>query len=146
MTCKLCVTDYDTPNQYDECNCIETAYYSNGGESKIAELKLSDFGSSGDATNLSRVDGKALTITEVVRQDYEENKGVRITTKESFDVDGASYNKFYTTRTYLVEKFLNDNQTPTPLNMAINQGGEIKLKVVQKTSKKGKEYYVFEQA
>lgn len=39
MTCKVCITDYDTPGEYDNCNCIESAFYSKGGESKIVEAK-----------------------------------------------------------------------------------------------------------
>jgi len=70
-----------------------------------------------DSVSLSAIDGMFFTITDAVRSDYTKyedgketkTKGVKITTKESFTVDGKQENKFHTTRVKLVAKLLNDN-------------------------------------
>ncbi len=148
MTCAVCVTDYSSENSFGECNCIEEihANLSNGGVSKIAEIKLQDF-ATGEATNIKALDGKPyFTIVGVESSDYEDqdgvHQGIRIKTKESFE----SFNQFYTTRTVIVSKFYNKEKVPTALATAIIAGGELKVKSVSKKSKSGREYYDFEQA
>jgi len=152
--------------EHDECStyyckcpeCIEKdlvecyrSTISVGGVKEIAEIKLAEFASSGVGVSIARLGDRPHTITEVVRKDYEEHLGTLVTTKESFEIDGEQVNKFYTTRTYLVEKFYTKDDsglvTPTALCMAVNQGGELKVKQVSKTSQKSKkEYFVYEQA
>lgn len=69
-----------------------------------------------DSVKLSAIDGMFFTISDVERSDYTEygdgtptvTKGVKITTKESFTVDGKQENKFHTTRVKVVEKLLNE--------------------------------------
>lgn len=69
-----------------------------------------------DSVSLSAIDGMFFTITDVERSDYTEydgdakitTKGVKITTKESFTIDGKQENKFHTTRVKLVQKLLDE--------------------------------------
>jgi len=61
---------------------------------------------------LAKIDDKIFTITHIEDSDYtqgtEVTKGVKITTKETFDIAGNSINKFYTTRVAIVKKFNNE--------------------------------------
>lgn len=67
-----------------------------------------------DSVSLKAIDGMFFTISDVIRSDYVEydneakitTKGVQITTKESFPIEGKQENKFHTTRVKLVEKLL----------------------------------------
>jgi hypothetical protein len=91
-----------------------------------------------------------MTITSVSRKDYNDGtdntKGVVITTKEVFPIDGEPFSKFHTTRQALVGKFLNDAGDMTILGKAINDGGELKVKVVSKKNQAGnRNYFDFEQ-
>lgn len=71
-----------------------------------------------DSVAISTIDGMFFTITEVERSDYTEidkttgakttTKGVKITTQESFTVEGKAKNKFHTTRVKLVERLLGE--------------------------------------
>jgi len=72
-----------------------------------------------DSVAISTIDGMFFTITDVERSDYTEidkktgakttTKGVKITTQESFTVEGKAENKFHTTRVKLVEKLLGES-------------------------------------
>ena len=69
-----------------------------------------------DSVAISTIDGMFFTITDVERSDYTEidkktgakttTKGVKITTKESYTVEGKAENKFHTTRVEVVKKLL----------------------------------------
>ena len=67
-----------------------------------------------DSVSLKKIDGMFFTITDVEESDYVEyvngaettTKGVQITTKESYTVEGKAENKFHTTRVKVVEKLL----------------------------------------
>ena len=71
-----------------------------------------------DSVAISTIDGMFFTITDVERSDYTEidkktgakttTKGVKITTQESFTVEGKAENKFHTTRVKLVERLLGE--------------------------------------
>jgi len=153
MPCEVCVTDAEPEITVSlkNCDCLidDEENSSNGGVSKIAELKLENY-ATGEATNISKIDGKPFTIVKVVDSDYEGQdgivQGIRIETKESFDIEGNSFNKFYTTRTVIVSKFFNKEKVPSALTTAILAGGELKVKTISKQSSKGRSYFDFEQA
>jgi len=72
------------------------------------KLNLNDFVETGDATKLSNLDDKTFTIVAVRDRPYEDTPGVQITTKEAFELDGNTFNKFYTTRAAIVSKLKNE--------------------------------------
>jgi len=90
----------------------------------VTKMKLNQFVSSGDSKSLAQIDGKQFTIVKVEDSNYEEagetTKGVKITTEESFDVDGEQYNKFHTTRTAVVSKLSNPE-----IRKSLERGKEI---------------------
>lgn len=106
---------------------------------------MSQFDQVSDSVSLAKIEGKSFTIVKIEDSNYEQNgevtKGVKITTKESFIVEGTvdQQNKFHTTRKTLVNK-LNDEK----LRTAVNGGqplGPVKCDKV--TAKKGgNPYYV----
>jgi len=108
-------------------------------------LKLSDYASASDSKSLAAIDGKEFTITHVERNDYDDTKGVRFTTKETFELEGQPYCKFHTTRQAIVGKFLDDSGSPKELFNAVNNGGELKVKVISKKSSNGRNYFDLEQ-
>lgn len=112
---------------------------------KTGELKLSDYASASDSKSLALIDGKEFTIINVERKDYDENKGVKITTKETFEIEGDPFSKFHTTRQAIVGKFLNDSGNNTDLANAVNDGGELFVKVFKRKSASGREYFDLEQ-
>lgn len=68
-------------------------------------MKASEF--ENNAISMKKIDGEAYTITKVVDSDYtqdgkDDTPGVRFDTKETFEIDGANYNSFYTTRVGIV--------------------------------------------
>lgn len=103
---------------------------------------------------MGKIDGQVFTITKVDRKDYDETPGVVITTKEVFPIEGEPFSKFHTTRKALVGKLLNVTYANgvatvgalTSLAIAINDGGELKVKTVSKPTQDGKySYFDFEQ-
>ena len=61
---------------------------------------------------MAKIGDKAFTITFIEDSDYTQGdqitKGVKITTKETFEIDGNFLNKFHTTRVAIVKKFSNE--------------------------------------
>ena len=104
----------------------------------MTQRSIADFKPSGDSVSLARLNSAAFTIVAVEDSDYEGNPGVRITTKESFDIDGKQVNKFHSTRTAIVNKL----RVPS-LREALAKGDEIgPVKTEQVKAKKGgKPYY-----
>ena len=70
--------------------------------------KLADFQTIGDSTSLAKVEDKAFTVIKVEDSDYtqgdEVTKGVKITTKEKFSIEGKDWSKFHTTRIAVVKR------------------------------------------
>ena len=96
--------------------------------------------------SLSYLDDREFTIIGVERKDHDENKGIKITTKEEFDIQGEKINKFHTTRQAIVRKFLNDAGEPTDLFNAINQpDNSLKVKIFMRKSASGRDYFDLEQ-
>ena len=73
--------------------------------------KLADYPIIGDSASLAKLDGKSFTIVHIETSDYtqgdEVSPGVKITTKESYNIDGNSMNKFHTTRVAVVKALKN---------------------------------------
>ncbi|NNM01948.1 MAG: hypothetical protein HKP26_00035 [Nitrosopumilus sp.] len=61
---------------------------------------------------MAKIGDRPFTITHVEDSDYAQGenitKGVKITTKEMFDVEGNQINKFHTTRVAIVNRFKNE--------------------------------------
>ena len=90
---------------------------------------------------MAKIGDKAFTITFIEDSDYtqgtEVTKGVKITTKESFDIDGNFVNKFHTTRVAIVKKFNNEK-----LRNDVNGGNPLgPVKCVSEKSASGKSFY-----
>ena len=83
---------------------------STGGENDIATL--ADYQIIGDSASLAKIGDQPFTITFVEDSNYTQGdtvtKGVKITTKEMFEVEGNHINKFHTTRVAIVNRFKND--------------------------------------
>jgi len=69
--------------------------------------KLADFQTIGDSASLAKIGDKAFTVIKVEDSDYtqgeEVTKGVKITTQETFSIDGKEWNKLHTTRIAVAE-------------------------------------------
>jgi len=62
-----------------------------------------------DSVSLAKIDGQPFTPVGLEDSNYteqgkEDQEGVKITTKETFDVDGNEVSKFHTTRKAIVSK------------------------------------------
>lgn len=71
--------------------------------------KLSETENTGTSASLVKIDGQAFTPIGLEDSNYteqgkEDQEGVKITTKESFDINGQEYNVFHTTRKAVVSK------------------------------------------
>lgn len=110
--------------------------------------KFSEYAITGDSISLVKIDGKSFTITEVVDSPYDDNgevtQGIKITTKETFDVDGEKFNKFHTTRNVLVNKLSpvdsKGNEANQKLHNALAEGEEIGPVKCEKA--KDKKYFI----
>jgi len=103
--------------------------------------KLSDYATKGDSVSLAKIDGKAFTVIGIADSNYEDGDkvtdGVKLTTKESFNVDGKNMSKFHTTRVAVVKK-MSDLQ----IREDVSDGQEIgPLKCVQERAKNGKNFF-----
>ncbi len=90
---------------------------------------------------MAKIDNKVFTITFIEDSDYtqgnEVTKGVKITTKETFEIEGNSINKFYTTRVAIVKKFNNEK-----LRMDVNHGNPLgPVKCISEKSASGKNFF-----
>ena len=97
---------------------------------------ISDYG--GDSVSLMVLGELPFTVVKVEHSSYEDKKGVKITTKEEFEIDGTRHQKFHTTRTAVVstltkEAIFNDiNENGKPLGP---------VHCVPRKSKKGNDYF-----
>jgi len=90
---------------------------------------------------LVKIDNKIFTITFIEDSDYtqgeEVRKGVKITTKETFEIEGNFINKFHTTRVAIVKKFNNEK-----LRMDVNNGNSLGSgKRISEKSTSGKNFF-----
>ena len=90
---------------------------------------------------MAKIGDKAFTITFIEDSDYTQGdqitKGVKITTKETFEIEGNFVNKFHTTRVAIVKKFSNEK-----LRSDVNNGNYLgPVKCVSEKSASGKSFY-----
>ena len=75
--------------------------------------KLADYQTIGDSASLTKIGEKAFTIIDIQDSDYtkgaDTTPGVKITTAETFEIDGNSISKFHTTRVAVVQRLSNQN-------------------------------------
>ena len=106
---------------------------------------MTDFkiGKSSDSISMKEIDGKPFTILSVEDSNYEEagkvSEGVKFTTKESFTIDGAKWNKFHTTRDVVVKRLREPD-----VAQALKASGAIGPLVCEQA--KGKKYFVLRDA
>lgn len=102
---------------------------------------ISDYASKGDSVSLAKLGDKPFTITSIEDSDYQDgdqiSKGVKVTTKESFEIDGNNENKFHTTRIAIVKKLTNEKLR------ADVKGGEPlgPVKCVEEKAQNGKKFF-----
>jgi hypothetical protein len=106
---------------------------------KIA--KLTDYQIIRNSASLGKIDGQSFTIIYIEDSNYtqgdEVTKGVKLTMKESFSIDGNQMNKFHTTRVAVVKKFSNQK-----LRDDINSAKEtLHVKCVSEKSTSGKNFF-----
>ena len=91
---------------------------------------------------MAKIGEQSFTITFVEDSDYTQGdvvtKGVKITTKEMFDVDGNQMNKFHTTRVAIVNRFKNEKLREDINNKQIPLGP---VKCISEKSSSGKSFY-----
>ena len=90
---------------------------------------------------MAKIGNKPFTITFIEDSDYtqgtEITKGVKLRTKESFEIDGNYVNKFHTTRVAIVKKFNNEK-----LRSDVNEGTPLgPVKCVSEKSSSGKTFF-----
>ena len=102
---------------------------------------LSDYAPKGDSASLAKIGNKAFTPTHIEDSDYtqgdEITKGIKITTEETFTVEGRDYKKLHTTRVAVLSK-LGSN----PLKEDINSGKvKMSMKCVKAKTQAGKDFF-----
>ena len=102
---------------------------------------MADYTTIGDSVSLAKIDDKAFTITFIEDSDYtqgnEVTKGVKITTKETFEIDSIPINKFHTTRVAIVKKFNNEK-----IRTDVNNGTPLgPVKCILEKSASGKNFF-----
>ncbi|MHA7733901.1 hypothetical protein [Nitrosopumilus sp. S6] len=90
---------------------------------------------------MAKIGDKAFTITFIEDSDYTQGelvtKGVKISTKETFEIEGNFVNKFHTTRVAIVKKFSNEK-----LRSDVNNGNPLgPVKCISEKSASGKSFY-----
>ena len=90
---------------------------------------------------MAKIDGQSFTITHIEDSNYTQGedvtRGVKLTMKEFFSVDGNQMNKFHTTRVAIVKKFSNQK-----LRDDINSGKEtLCVKCISEKSSSGKSFF-----
>lgn len=90
---------------------------------------------------MAKIDDNAFTITRIEDSDYtqgnEVTKGIKITTKETFEIQGIPTNKFHTTRVAIVKKFDNPK-----IRSDVNNGNQLgPVKCVLEKSSSGKNFF-----
>ena len=135
---------YVTKTKFDEDGYDKDGHWEHDEILNILEETMALHTSS--IKSLSYLDDREFTIIGVERKDHDENKGIKITTKEEFDIEGEKINKFHTTRQAIVRKFLNDAGEPTTLYNAINQpDNSLKVKIFKRKSASDEEYFDLDQ-
>jgi len=91
---------------------------------------------------LAKIGEQSFTITYVEDSNYTQGEvvtqGVKITTKEMFDVDGNQMNKFHTTRVAIVNRFKNEKLREDINNKQVPLGP---VKCISEKSASGKSFY-----
>ena len=103
--------------------------------------KLTDYLVVKDSVSLAKIDGQSFTITHIEDSNYTQGedvtRGVKLTMKEFFSVDGNQMNKFHTTRVAIVKKFSNQK-----LRDDINSSKEtLCVKCISEKSSSGKSFF-----
>ncbi len=103
---------------------------------------MADYQTIGNSTSLSKLGEQSFTITFVEDSNYTQGEdvtqGVKITTKEMFEVNGNKVNKFHTTRVAVVNKFRNEKLREDINNKQIPLGP---VKCISEKSASGKSFY-----
>lgn len=104
-------------------------------------MKLTDYATKGDSASLAKIGEKPFTVIKIEDSDYENGdevtKGVKVTTKETFDIEGEQYNKFHTTRIAIVRFLTNAN-----LRSDVNGGESLgPVKCISEKAASGKSFF-----
>ncbi len=91
---------------------------------------------------MAKIGEQSFTVIFIEDSDYTQGenitKGVKITTKEEFNVDGNQINKFHTTRGAIVNRFRNDKIRDDINNKHMPLGP---IKCISEKSASGKNFF-----
>lgn len=100
-------------------------------------------GKTSDSKSLHLIDGKPFTPVAVEDSNYEDGgkitQGVKITTKESFVLDGTPMNKFHTTRDVVVKRLREPD-----VAVELQKSGSLGSLICEQA--KGKKYFILRAA
>lgn len=103
---------------------------------------MADYQITGNSASLAKIGEQSFTIIFVEDSNYTQGEtitsGIKITTKEMFDVDGNQMNKFHTTRVAIVNRFKNEKLREDINNKQISLGP---VKCISEKSASGKSFY-----
>ena len=91
---------------------------------------------------MAKIGEKPFTITKIEDSDYtqgdETTNGVKITTKEEFEIDGSKVSKFHTTRIAIVNALANEK-----IRVDVNEKNDPlgPVKCTTEKSKSGKNFF-----
>ena len=102
---------------------------------------MADYTTISDSVSLAKIEDKPFTIIAVEDSNYTQGenitKGVKITTKETFEIEGNYINKFHTTRVAIVKKF-NNEKLRNDVNNGIALGP---VKCISEKTASGKSFF-----
>ncbi|MEX0863023.1 hypothetical protein [Nitrosopumilus sp.] len=91
---------------------------------------------------MAKIGEQSFTVIFIEDSDYTQGenitKGVKVTTREEFSVDGSKINKFHTTRVAIVNRFRNDKIRDDINNKHIPLGP---VKCISEKSASGKNFF-----
>ena len=109
----------------------------------MTQRSISNYVKVADSVSLAKLSGQVFEITKVEDSDYDGQKGVKITTKISYDIDGKKQNKFHSTR-YVIVSTLTQPDVLADLAKG-NTLGPLKCVLID-SKKGGKPYWMLKDA
>ncbi len=105
----------------------------------MTQKSISTYNKPADSVSLAKLAGQIFEIVKVEESDYDGQKGKKITTKISYDIDGKKQNKFHTTR-YAIVATLDKPEVIADLEKG-NTLGPVKCELTD-SKKGGKPYWM----
>jgi len=109
----------------------------------MTQRSISNYVKEVDSVSLAKLSGQVFEITKVEDSEYDNQPGVKITTKISYDIDGKKQNKFHSTR-YVITSTLKQPELRADLEKG-NTIGPLKC-VLTESKTGGKPYWELKDA